>query len=193
MFTSGLKYSETQLPNVIASDNTDHSKDTVVTYLYKMLKKLPKNIKTLKVWSDGPRQQFKNKYIASIIKPLEEKFGIKIIWNYFATAHGKSFIDGLGAVVKKKVKSLVLRRESIVNSAADFVEAFNKNPSVVNLIEMTSDDIHEINIELKAFDIFDNAKAVTKISTFHQLQVVNGKVLGFPSSDEGYLYLKNHV
>lgn len=49
---------------------------------------------------------------------------------------------------------------------------------------MTSVDIHKINTELKVFNIFDNAKAINKISTFHQLQVINDKVVGFTTSDE---------
>lgn len=79
LFTSGLKYSSTQLLNVISTDNTDHSKDTVVAYECKMLQNVPKNNKAVKIWSDGPRQQFKNKYVGSMIKPLEKLFGFKIV------------------------------------------------------------------------------------------------------------------
>ena len=66
---------------VIVSDNTDHSKYTIVAYIYKILLQLPKEVKLLKVWSDGPSSQFKNRFIGAIILLFESLFPIKIIWN----------------------------------------------------------------------------------------------------------------
>lgn len=90
----------------------------------------------------------------------EKLFGIKIIWNYFATAHGKVCVFGLRAVVKKKVRLLVNARNVVVNDAADFVRAFNLSKSFIKVIEMTIDDMHRTNMELGVFTMLDTAKRV---------------------------------
>lgn len=148
--------------------------------------KLPPTVKVVKIWSDGPYQQFKNKFITAIIPVFEQKFGVKIIWNFFATAHGKGCIDGIGAAVKKKVKTLVLSEEVIVNRTDDFVDAFNSRQSEVNVIEMTSQQIEKINDDLKLTEIFSKAPAIRGISTFHQLRSVNDRIKGFALSKDGY-------
>ncbi len=112
-------------PKIIASDNTDHSKNTIVAYLYTLLLRLPKTMKVVKIWSDGPVSQFKNKFVAAAIVLFEKLFPFKVVWNHFATAHGKTAVDGIGAVAKKKVRRLVLSRKVIVNNAKDFVTPFN--------------------------------------------------------------------
>lgn len=150
---------------------------------------LPKTIKLIKIWSDGPNSQFKNKFIAAIILLFQNKFGIKIVWNYFATAHGKGIVDGLGAVIKKKVRRLVMARERIVNCASDFVNSFNSEASLIDLIEMSKEDIDKINNELKLVDVFRSAPAIKNISKLHQLQVDDNKIIGFCTSEEGYKYL----
>lgn len=77
----------------MVSENTDHSKDTIVAYLYKIFLQIPEAIEIVRIWSGGPTNQFKNKFMAAVIKLFETKFRKKIIWNYFATAHGKGCID----------------------------------------------------------------------------------------------------
>lgn len=153
--------------------------------MYSILKDIPPTIETLKVWSDGPSNQFKNKYIGAIIPLFEDIFQIKIIWNFFATGHGKSCIDGIGAAVKSKVKELVLARKVIVNNTKDFVDAFNLKKSKVGLVELTDMDIDKINLELKLNDVFANAPKIRDISKFHKMIMLNDKIKGsITSADE---------
>lgn len=159
-----------------------------MAYLYKIFLTFPPTLKVLKIWSDGPSSQFKNKYIAAIILYFEQKFKIKIFWNFFATAHGKASVDGLGAVVKKKVKELVLSQERIVYNADDFVDAFRSSESKVDVFALSPKEIEEINIELNLSDLTSKAPAIRGISECHQLQVVNNSVKGFIISKEGYKY-----
>jgi len=155
--------------------------------LYTIFLKLPPTVKLVKIWSDGPYQQFKNKFIAAVIPVFEKKFSVKIIWNFFATAHGKGCIDGIGAAVKKKVKTSVLSEEFIVNQTDDFVRAFNSRESKVDVIQLTSEEIVEINNNLNLTEIFSKAPAVRAISTFHQLQSKTNGIKGFVLSKDGYL------
>lgn len=71
-------------------------------------------------------------YSAALLKFFQNHFQIKIFWNFFATSHGKGCIDGIGAVVKNRVKRLVKSRKSVVNCSKDFVEAFNLRRSHKN-------------------------------------------------------------
>lgn len=174
---------------VFVSDNTDHSKKTIVAYLYKIFCKLPKNIKRLKIWSDGPSAQFKNKFIASILTLFEGLFPLRIVWNYFATSHGKGCVDGLGAVAKHRVRRMVLTRKAIVNSASDFVAAFNLENSCIEVSEVSNFEIDQINADLEIECVFADADPVNKISSFHQLQVENDKIMGFSTSKDGYDYI----
>ncbi|XP_067645152.1 uncharacterized protein [Eurosta solidaginis] len=113
LFKRGFYYNNALQAKVYVSDNLSHTKDTIVTYLWKLLSSLPSSLKILKISSDGPSSQFKNKFIAALIPYLEIKFGIKIFRNYFATSHGKGCVDGIGATVKTVVRKHVIARNII--------------------------------------------------------------------------------
>ncbi len=192
MFTSCLKCSSELTPSVIVADNTKHTKNEIGCYLYKTILKLPPTAKTLKIWSDGPNNQFKNKYTAALLKFFENYFQIKIFWNFFATSHGKGCVDGIGAVVKNRVKRLVKSRKAIVNCSKDFVDTFNLEDSVISVVDMSEEESTQIFKNLKLNLVFDSAPAIPNIFSFHQLQVVNGKIVGFSTSEEGYAYHRQH-
>lgn len=124
--------------------------------------------------------------MAALITLFEQKFQIKIYWNFFDTSHGKGCVDGIGAVVKNRVRRLINSRQAIVNCSSDFVDAFNSEDSVINVVHMSECEAKKICGELKLDDVFANAPAVPNIFSFHQLQVINGKVVGFRTSKEGY-------
>lgn len=90
LFTTALHHNNEFCSKVFVSDNLTHTKETVIPYLYKLLTDLPKSI--LKIWSDGPSSQFKNRFIAAIIPQFGEEFGVKLVWNFFATSHGKGLL-----------------------------------------------------------------------------------------------------
>lgn len=145
---------------------------------------MPKIIKVLKIWSDGPSCQFKSKFVAAVIPFFEQLFFIKIIWNFFPTAHGKGCIDGLGAVAKRTVRSKVASRRAIVTCAKEFVDAFNDGQSAIEVYEMTSSDIENIRQKLKLDELFDTARTVKDIRSFHQLKSNNNKTVGFVTSGD---------
>lgn len=181
-----MKFKKETISQVISSDNTAHTKKEISIYLYHILSKLPAETKVLKVWSDGPNNQFKNKYIAALIKHFEQIFKVKMYWNFFATSHGKSCVDGIGAIVKNRVRRLMNSRQKIVNSSSDFANAFNSEKSVIRVVNMSESDASKIYLDLKFDEIFTSAKVVPNIFNFHQLQVVNDKIVGHCTSLEGY-------
>lgn len=186
LLTVSIRHARKHYSKVIASDNLKHSKETLIAYLFKIFSSLPKRIKVVKIWTDGPSSQFKNKYIAAVINVFEKRFRKKIFWNYFATSHGKGSVDGIGATAKKRVRRRIDSRKEIVNCASDFVRSFNKEESLIELIEVNDKEIEKINKMLKVADIFEKAPAIKKIKSFHQLQFACNKVVGFAMSKCGY-------
>ena len=59
------------------------------------------NIKKLIFFSDGGGAQYKNKSKLINMIYLQKETGIKVHWNFFATAHGKGACDGIGGTVKR--------------------------------------------------------------------------------------------
>lgn len=141
------------------------------------------------MWSDGlgPNNQFKNKLMAALMKLFEVHFKIKIFWNFFATSHGKGSVDGIGSIVKNRVKRIAKSRKAIVNCA----DSFNSEHSTVELIYFFSDKFAKIHKELQIDTIFANASPVTNTFSSHQFQEFDSKVIGFSLSKEGYAFRQN--
>lgn len=187
LFTSALYYGEDVHSKVFVSDNEKHTKDTIVPFLYKILTSLPKDLKILKIWSDGPTSQFKNKFMAAMISRFESEFELKIYWNYFATSHGKGCIDGIGATAKCIVRKHIRARTHIVNNASEFVAAFHCTSTKIDIEEVTDSDFTEINNCLGVDQIFLEAKNVPEISSAHQIQLIDQKIVTNYNSKDGYI------
>jgi len=186
LFTSGFYYNESFCAKVLVSDNLTHTKDTIVTYLFKLLSKLPPTLKILKIWSDGPSSQFKNKYIAALIPVLQDKFKVQIIWNYFATSHGKGCVDGIGATVKTIVRKHIRARNMLVNSSSEFVAAFNLTESTIAVEEVALKEFDAVNSDLDADTLFLHAKNIQNISGMHQIKIIDNRPAVFCNSKQGY-------
>ncbi|KAJ8868085.1 hypothetical protein PR048_031894 [Dryococelus australis] len=66
-------------------------------------------VDTLKIFSDNCTDQFKSRYIISIMCKMEEKLGLGLEWNFFASSHGKGAVDGVSATVKRHTRQRSLR------------------------------------------------------------------------------------
>lgn len=121
---------------VLASDFLSHEKKSISAYMYYLVKKILAEIptvKTIKIWSDGPSSQFKNRYIFCLCAIFLSR-GFHIIWNYFATSHGKGPTDALGGNAKRIVERKIRGRQVNVKDAATFVQALNGSNINVKLI-----------------------------------------------------------
>ena len=81
MITVALWHSRTLHSKVIASDNLNHFKETVLAYVDMILETIPASVKLVSIWSDGPASQFKNCYIAAALHTLQAKYKLLIYWN----------------------------------------------------------------------------------------------------------------
>ena len=90
-----------------------------------ILSSKPEGVDEVRVWTDGPASQFKNEFVMAAMKLLSERCGVKLIWNFSATSHGKGPVDGIGTALKRSATDLVKTRKFIINGVADFIKQFN--------------------------------------------------------------------
>lgn len=117
------------------------------------------------MWSDGPASQFKNKYVVECIKQLEKKHNLHLIWNYFATSHGKGPVDGIGGALKRLVRGKVMKRKAIVLNAEQFASA--AKDSKVKVVVVPTEEIDERARLLQLEECFLKAPAVPGVSKCH--------------------------
>lgn len=91
---------------VLILDNLSHTKVSVYTFMeaiFQHLKEKFPTIHDIAVFSDGASSQFKQRFLFANLFLWESSSSCKIVWNYFATSHGKGAVDGLGGTVKNSV------------------------------------------------------------------------------------------
>ncbi|KAJ4436434.1 hypothetical protein ANN_19067 [Periplaneta americana] len=69
-----------------------------------------------------------------------------LTWTFFATSHGKGAVDGIGAVVKRKVWNLVRARKVTVRDAETFARACSSLK--VNVLHVKSEEINSVTQKL---------------------------------------------
>ena len=89
LFTVSTWYNGEYHSTVTVSNDLDHFKRSIIPYSDKIFEDFPEKINLVNMWSAGPSSHFKNRYIADLISMLQNKFNKKVIWNVFATSHGK--------------------------------------------------------------------------------------------------------
>lgn len=102
------------------------------------------------------------------MKHLEEKHGILIKWNYFATSQGKGPVDGIGGSVKWQVRQAVLSRKDHVFNAGDVCRVATLE-SQVKIIHLSNEDTDSNNKELATKNIFKECDKVAGISKVHAM------------------------
>jgi len=139
-----------------------------------LLDTIPDSVTHVSIWSDGPASQFKNRYILAALKPLQEKHNKEIIWNFFATSHGKGPVDGIGGAVKRVVWNTVRNRKAIVTNASSFREA--AMTSNVLVAEIKGTEIERRNEVLGISQVFKDASPVPGIGGAHCMKLMNDEI-----------------
>ena len=71
-------------------------------------------------------------------------------WSFFATAHGKGPVDGVGGTVKRPVWCRILQEKVVVNSAEEFYQCAKECCSNVCILFVPSSAIADIRTKLEA-------------------------------------------
>ena len=119
---------------VIVSDDLTHAKYSIyifMDYIFEYLLEKYPLIKKINIFSDGPGSQFKQRYLFSNLHTWEEKHKVNVIWNFFATSHGKGVVDGLGGTVKRSVWRHVRSEQAHITNPEEYaVVAKERNPNI---------------------------------------------------------------
>lgn len=107
LFTAATFYKNKCQSYIICSNSQNKNKDSIFVFLNHlydliMTENCNENIQEC-LWSDGPSSEFKNKFMVRLLHYMSKKYNKSFSWKYFATAHGKGVIDGIGGNVKRLV------------------------------------------------------------------------------------------
>ena len=174
LFTSVMWFSENIKCDVTISDHLKHDKTPIVFMGQLFYLKNP-DINTIKIWSDGPNSQFKNKYVMGSLDLLSKKHDIDIIWNFSATSHGKGAVDGVGATVKREANQKTLTRRNAINNLDDFEMAV-LNLKNIKITKISEEEVYERAAQLDLKELFENARAIPKITQCHFVKLENGSI-----------------
>eukprot|EP00112_Aurelia_sp_Birch-Aquarium-sp1_P023526 Seg7039.2 transcript_id=Seg7039.2/GoldUCD/mRNA.D3Y31 product="hypothetical protein" protein_id=Seg7039.2/GoldUCD/D3Y31 len=154
--------------HVIVSDFMEHTKTAVVIFLDEILQNFPSEIEELRIWTDGPTSQFKNKFVMEGMKTLSIKHNIPLSWNFSATSHGKGPVDGIGGCLKRIAMEKVKTRQCSINNAKEFCQAVEG--SQIGITFISTADIYEKEESLHIKDVFTGAKQIKGIAGYHFIQ-----------------------
>lgn len=130
----------------IVSDETDHGKYTVWTFrkfLFANLKQKLPNLKKIFDFTDGCAQQFKNTSTLSCLAFTIDDFGLSSQHHFMSTSHGKGQHDGIGAIIKRRVRQEVLSKNLKVSNAAEFCDVAKTVTTKIEILLVNESDIKE--------------------------------------------------
>lgn len=70
-------------------------------------------------------------------------------WSFFATAHGKGPVDGVGGTVKRAVWRRILQKQVVVNTAEDFAKVAKEACPNIAIIYVTKEAINQVRVEFE--------------------------------------------
>lgn len=156
----------------VISDSLSHSKIDVyvfITTIIKQIKNQHGNFERILLFSDGSSCQFKNKFIFWSLADLRANFGCKTIeWNYFATSHGKGAVDGVGAIIKRKVWSLTKTKNLVLNDALAFYNCAQQHIAGIKMLYIEADRVNKMSTSIiKKWEDIPNVPGIRKIHSIY--------------------------
>ena len=84
----------------------------------------------INIFSDSAASQFKQRYLFSNLYEWQSEFSIQLIWNFFATSHGKGAVDGIGGSVKRCLEKDPRNCNSSTDAESYAAVAMENNPNI---------------------------------------------------------------
>ena len=154
---------------VIVSDYLQHDKYAVNVFLRAILQFLDANVRHFEkvvFFSDGPSSQFKQRFLLSSIT----LFNRNIVWNFFATSHGKGPVDGIGGSTTRLVSSEVMSGKAEVTTSTEFAEVAAKKCQNIQIKHICK---AEVQSEIKKLDDdWNEITAIPNTKQVHRVTVV---------------------
>lgn len=95
-----------------------------------------------------------------------------IEWNFFASSHGKGAVDGVGAIVKRKVWQLTKAKKLVIPDAFAFYQCAEQNMKELTsfMLFISADEIekqcllHKLN---KKWENIKSCRGISKLRYFY--------------------------
>ena len=161
---------------VIVFDNLDHTKlftPSCRNYLIPSTKNTVTLIKLFNVFIDGLTSQFNKCFSFPNLHGWKNEFNFKIVWNFFATSHGKGAVDGIGDTVQCSFWRNVCFTTAAPNNAVAYYELVKCINMGITIIYISSHTIQEKCAP--RLPLWDNTLVVTDTMKLHCIKVRNSR------------------
>jgi len=175
LYTSVSWFRGMTMPHVVVSNTCNTTRLAAVVFTDQLLSAMPNGIQEVRVWTDGPASQFKNRFIVAAMDLLSQRHNIQIRWNYFATSHGKGPVDGVGGTLKRVAADKVRTRQCTINSMEDFIAAVQH--SSIRVTGVNADSVATREGDLNLEQVFQQANVIKGIADYHCLEQQDAAVL----------------
>ena len=157
--------------------------DVVMVYLIQLktvayLKTIMPDIALVEYFSDGCAAQYKNKKSFYNLCKHESDMGVKAVWSFFATSHGKSPCDGIGGTVKRSTAMESLRRpleNQILSVEAMMTHCTNALPTI-HFVHLSKEELNDLTLKLEPR--FQKASTIKGTRSFHYFEPLSENKLG---------------
>ena len=109
-----------------------HDKYVVMTFVALLMDHVENNVKHFEnyvIFSNGAASQFKQRFTLGEITLL----GKSLSWNFFATSHGKSAVDGIGGTLKIDVHTAALAKNIVMKNIDDIFDVASKTSTKIDV------------------------------------------------------------
>ena len=155
----------------IISDKLTHNKQDSFIFLINLLIEMQKTYGSLSkifIFSDGSRSQFKNKFILSSLYDIIQQIGCSSVeWNFFASSHGKGAVDGVGAIIKRKVWQITKSKNVVIPDALSFYQCAQNSINGIKIFFTPSDEIEKHAFFYNLEEKWKAVKNIQSISHLH--------------------------
>lgn len=177
----------------VISDDLNHdvpmvfkTQEVILSYIKSSL---PHTVRNIEYFTDGCSAQYKNcKNFLNLCYHEQDFFGWTAKWSFFATSHGKSPCDGIGAVVKRLTTKASLQRPLAeqITSAAKMYDFCKDNIKAIKFFFVYAQDVNKVRNQLDKR--FEKAKTLPGTRSMHHFTPLPNFRIGAKrlSSDEQY-------
>jgi hypothetical protein len=161
----------------IISDSKHHDKVAVNGFMNEIFKEIQEqhpHIKNVIIWSDGAPSHFKNAFSLTNLSRLQQMFGFeKLSWNFHASSHGKSQVDGIGGSIKAMVDRRVKSHKLTIKTAFQFFEHAQKICTAFNIRYVSEATINSHCANLDLF--WKTTRKIPNIRKLHRFDTSEDK------------------
>lgn len=159
---------------IVIAESLDHNVCSVYQFqlkLFQYLKQKLSNVRKLFFFSDGAGGQYKNRKNFYNLITIKTDYNYDIIWNFFASCHGKNSCDAVGGTLKRNATRASLQRplrDQIQSAETLFKWCKSNRNSEIEYIYCSKEQYEELSEQLE--HKYDGVKTIKRTRKFHSFE-----------------------